>query len=158
MSALLASREQIAEILQDCGIRTVAHFVDEGMPKAARGKYPIARCVDWYVERKVAQARAERGLNDLDVARQRKTNAEARLAELELAKAEESVVPVATFEEVLTERLETVAGALKAIHRYQPDVKAATTDEDADALLDRMRDEMLAELHGLSDSIEEVPR
>ena len=48
----------------------------------------------------------------------------------------------------MRERLETVAGNVKAINRYQPLVKAAVTDADADALLDRMGDEILQTQNG----------
>jgi phage terminase Nu1 subunit (DNA packaging protein) len=53
------------------------------MPKAARGKYDLTACVPWYLKREREAARGAKGLNDLDLARQRKTVAEARLAELE---------------------------------------------------------------------------
>ena len=79
--------------------------------------------------------------------------AEARLAEIELATAEGSLIPTEMHAQRLTERLETVAGAVKAIHRYQPEIKSAVTDEAADALCDKMADEILAELYGLSDTI-----
>jgi hypothetical protein len=93
-------------------------------------------------------------MNDLDVARQRKINAEARRAELELAQLEGHVIPDDMHLERLRERLTSVAGNVKSIGRYHPQVKAAVTDEDADALLDRMGDEILAELHGLKDVID----
>jgi phage terminase Nu1 subunit (DNA packaging protein) len=134
--------------------RTIQNCANEGMPKAARGKFPLGAAVRWYVEREREKARGAKGLNDLDLARQRHEIAKARIAELDLAEKEGAVVPIDLHREELTARLETVAGAVKAIGRYQPDVKAAVTDEAADALLDRMADEILAELHGLKDEIE----
>lgn len=137
-----------------CDARTIGNLVTEGMPKVKRGRFDVGACVRWYVERERERARAGKGLNDLDLARQRKTIAEARKAELELAAAEGAVIPTEVHATRLRERLETVAGAVKAIGRYHADVKAAVSDEAADALLDRMSDEILAELHGLRDTIE----
>lgn len=147
------TRDQLAKLF-GVDVRTVANLVTEGMPKMARGRYSLAACVPWYIERERLAARAGKGLNDLDLAKQRKTVAEARIAEIGLAKAEAQVIPMEMHTTRLRERLETVAGAVKAIGRYQPDVKAATTDQDADRLLDRMADELLAELFVLSDSID----
>jgi hypothetical protein len=73
---------------------------------------------------------------------------------MDVAEKEGQTIPTDLHAARLRERLETVAGAVKAIGRYQPDVKAAVTDVDADRLLDRMADEILAELHGLSDTID----
>lgn len=135
-------------------VRSLKNFVDEGMPKAARGRYALTACVPWYLERERQAARAGKGLNDLDLARQRKTVAEARMAELQLAEKEGAVIPTAVHAARLRERLEQVAGNVKAINRYQPDIKAAITDVAADALCDRMSDEILAELYALSDTID----
>src|SRR5688500_10594066 len=129
----VVSRDFLAKLFS-CDVRTIKNCVDEGMPKEARGKFRLSTCVPWFVERERERARGARGLNDLDLARQRKTVAEARLAELELAKAEAAVIPTELHGQRLADRLETVAGAVKAIHRYQPDIKAAVTDEAADAL------------------------
>lgn len=134
--------------------RSIQNYANEGMPRAKRGRFPLAAAVQWYLERERTAARGNKGLNDLDLARQRKTVAEARSAELDLADREGKLIPIEVHEQRLRERLETVAGALKANGRYQPAVKAAITDEQADALLERMADEQLAELFNLKDEIE----
>jgi phage terminase Nu1 subunit (DNA packaging protein) len=149
----VVSREELASLF-GVDVRTIANLVEEGMPKASRGRFKLSQCVPWYLQREREAARGAKGLNDLDLARQRKTVAEARLAELNAAQAEGLVIPTELHAERLRERLETVAGAVKAIGRYQPDVKAAVTDVVADRLLDRMADELLAELYELSDSID----
>lgn len=147
------SRDYLATLF-GVDVRTVKNLVDEGMPKLERGRYSLSACVPWYIQREREAARGAKGLNDLDLARQRKTVAEARLAEMEAAEREGQSIPTELHAQRLRERLETVAGSVKAIGRYQPDVKAAVTDVDADRLLDRMADEILAELHGLSDTID----
>lgn len=146
-------RDDLARLL-GVDVRSIANYAAEGMPRRARGRYPLGACVRWYIERERQAARAGKGLNDLDLARQRKTVAEARLAELRLAEQEAAVVPVAVHAERLRERLEQVAGNVRAINRYQPDIRAATTDVAADALCERMADEILAELYALSDTID----
>jgi phage terminase Nu1 subunit (DNA packaging protein) len=147
------SRDFLSRML-GVDVRSVKNFVDEGMPKSERGRFPLLGCVQWYLNRERESARANKGLNDLDLARQRKTSAEARIAELRLAETEGTLIPVELHQHRLRERLETVAGNVKSINRYQPLVKAAVTDVDADALLDRMSDEILAELYALKDTID----
>jgi phage terminase Nu1 subunit (DNA packaging protein) len=135
-------------------VRTITNCRKENAPQSARGLYPLADFVMWYVQREREAARGAKGLNDLDLARQRKTIADARLAELTLAKEESRVIPIELHQQRLRERLETVAGNVKAIGRYQPHIKAAVTDEAADVLCDRMSDEILAELYDLKDTID----
>lgn len=147
------TRDFLARLL-GVDVRSLKNFSDEGMPKSARGRFPLLGCLQWYVGREREAARGNKGLNDLDLARQRKTVAEARLAELGLAEKEGLLIPMDLHARRLRERLDTVAGNVKAIGRYQPEVKAATTDEAADALLDRMSDEILKELFDLSDTID----
>lgn len=135
-------------------VRTIQRLAAEGMPRRARGKFPRNAAFQWYLQREREAARGSKGLNDLDLARQRKTVAEARKAELELATIEGQVITMDLHQKRLRERLETVAGAIKANGRYHADVKAAITDEAADRLLQRMGDEQLAELFDLKDEIE----
>jgi phage terminase Nu1 subunit (DNA packaging protein) len=134
-------------------VRTITNCRKEGAPQSARGLYPLADFVKWYVEREREAARGSKGLNDLDLARQRKTIVDARRGEVELAKEESRVLPIDMHKKRLRERVETVAGNVKAIHRYQPLIKSAVTDEAADALCDRMADEILAELFEAKDFI-----
>lgn len=82
-------------------VRSIKNFVDEGMPKVARGKFPLAECVWWYLERERQGARAGKGLNDLDLARQRKTVAEAQEAEHRVAKLLATVIDADVHEEVV---------------------------------------------------------
>lgn len=135
-------------------VRSITNYAAEGAPKSARGKFPLSAFVQWYIQREREAARAGKGLNDLDLARQRKTIAEARLAEAAVTDKEGSSLPMSVHGDRLRERLESVAGAIKANGRYHDDVKAAITDAQADAFLDRQADEMLAELFALSDTIE----
>lgn len=147
------SRDFLARVL-GVDVRSLKNFVAEGMPKSERAKYPLLGCVQWYVNREREAARGAKGLNDLDLARQRKTTAEARIAELTLAEKEGQSIPIDVHSDRLRERLESVAGEVKALGKYNADVVAANSPEAADVLLDRMSDEILRELAGLSDTIE----
>jgi phage terminase Nu1 subunit (DNA packaging protein) len=149
----VVSRQALANLF-GVDVRTIANLVSEGMPKLARGLFSLSACLPWYIDREREAARAGKGLNDLDLARQRMTNANARKAERELAQAEGLLIPADLHERRLRERLDSVAGALKANSRYHAQVKAATTDEAADALLEKMADEQLAELYALNDKID----
>lgn len=147
------SREFLAQLL-GVDVRTITNLVDDGMAKSARGRFPLKASVQFYLTREREKARGNKGLNDLDIARQRKTIAEAELAEMDVAEKRGQSIPLEVHEQRLRERLETVAGNLRAISRYHPDILAATTPEAADALCERMEREITAELQGLSDEIE----
>ena len=79
-----------AEILAkffDCTPRRVWQFATEGLPKNERGEYPLIDCVVWIIRKLKGK---NSNIVSIDEARQRKINAEASLAELALAKAQES--------------------------------------------------------------------
>lgn len=155
---VLVGRQFLADLL-GFDVRTVKNLVDEGMPKAGRGRFALSRCVQWYLERERERSRAGKGLNDLDLARQRKTSAEARLAELELARVEGSQVP----DEVLVERISAVAESIRAVlnavpSKYLGPIQATRTAMEAQAVGERIRDETLAALEQLADLLEaELP-
>lgn len=96
---MVVNRNELAGIL-GVDVRSIKNFVDDGMPKLTRGKYDVGACVKWYVEHEREKARAGKGLNDLDLARQRKTIAEAREAELRVEERLANVVPVEMLAEV----------------------------------------------------------
>lgn len=81
-------------------VRSVGNFTDGGMPKTARGRFPLVACTQWYLRRERDTARAGKGLNDLDRARERKTLAEAEEAELRVQQILGNVVPLAVVDDV----------------------------------------------------------
>lgn len=152
---MIVSRKVLADVLK-VDIRSLKNFVDDGMPKEARGRYDLTHCVPWYVEREREAARAGKGLNDLDLARQRKTLAEARKAEIELDEIEKNMIPLSVHEE----RLEVMTGRLavpvKGLDRYIADVQRATTMLEAKGVLDRVSDDLLRALQGIADETDEL--
>ena len=112
----MVNQKELAALL-GLTTRQVNNLVERGMPVAsADGKrmYDAPACIAWYRDAKVAEAVAAVGPDDLETQKTRKTAAEARLAELELARLEGRVV----------------------------DVEAAA--REVDALLDRLRAVLLA--------------
>lgn len=108
--------------------RTVQRLVNEGMPKAAHGKYDLGACLLWYV--RYLQAALERALghrgNGEDSLgkklREERTGlikAQREREELELAARREELIPVAIYEQevatlftVLQRRLLTMPARL----------------------------------------------
>ena len=80
--------------LLDLSERRVQQLSREGViPKAERGRYELVPAVQGYI-RYLRDRSLEVGVVSIDVARQRKTAAEAELAEIELAKARADVVAI----------------------------------------------------------------
>lgn len=93
------SRKELAELCR-LSTRQIANLEREGMPHIARKNrkfYPPAAVV-WYWERKVEEAR-EKSRRDAEAgpdrsARARKLEADARLAEITVAKLEGDLIPI----------------------------------------------------------------
>ena len=80
--------------LLDLSERRVQQLSREGIiPKAERGRYELVPAVQGYI-RYLRDRSLEVGVVSIDVARQRKTAAEAEMAEIELAKARADVVGI----------------------------------------------------------------
>jgi phage terminase Nu1 subunit (DNA packaging protein) len=80
--------------LLDLSERRVQQLSAEGViPKSERGRYELVPAVQGYVHF-LRDRNVNPGVVSLDVARQRKTAAEAELAEIELAKARADVVAI----------------------------------------------------------------
>ena len=87
----LHSLDTISKLL-DLTPRRVQQLSKSGViPKSARGRYELVSAVQGYI-RYLRDRSIEAGIISIDVARQRKTAAEAELAEIELAKARAAVV------------------------------------------------------------------
>lgn len=145
----------LANVLK-CDVRGLKNFVDEGMPKAQRGRYSLAACVPWYVEYKVQAARAGKGLNDLDLARQRKTIAEAQEAELRVAKALGELIDADTHKEIVGQLCSRLMAILQNIpSNYGLRLENAGVPSDrSEALLEAIANEMTSELRTTADQLD----
>lgn len=147
------SKKELAALFQR-DPRSITNYVHEGMPRHPDGTYPPAACVAWLVDREREGARAGKGLNDLDLARQRKTLAEARKAELEAEELEGRMVDTDVVEQRVRALVERVAARLAGLGRYRGDVLRAMSDVDADEVLQKIEDELRRACLGLADEIE----
>lgn len=94
---IVVSAEVLAKFF-DCTPRRVWQFAKEGMPKNKRGEFPLIACVVWLV-RKMKGKNSK--IVSIDEARQRKMNAEASLAELTLADAQNNTISISDHGEVI---------------------------------------------------------
>ena len=91
--------------------RRIQQLVKEGvLTRHEKGRYPFLSNVKAYVV--YLQQRADGGgtVIDLEDARKRKLGAEARLAEIELQKAEEEIISVDAHSEVIGKIADVVRG------------------------------------------------
>jgi phage terminase Nu1 subunit (DNA packaging protein) len=150
------SRSALATVL-GVDVRSIANYVDEGMPRDERALYPLARCVQWYVDRERSAARATKGLNDLDRARLRKTDAEAHKAELEAKQLSGDLIPMTDHEEIVGEVCDRLRATIVNIpgnfgtHLEEAGVSAA----DAEAVLERVAEELITALRGTADELDD---
>lgn len=148
------SRNVLAELFR-VDVRTIKNLVDEGMPKEARGMYSLRACVPWYLEREREAARKGKGPSDLDLAKQRKTLADARMAELAVAEAEATLLPA----ELLEERFGAVCDRLRAKctqlpSRFSSKIQQAQTAGESIAVGEDMRDYVLRAFQEVADELE----
>lgn len=146
------SRDFLAAVL-GVDVRSIKNYVDDGMPKVGRGRFHLRGCIQWYAERlRLATA----GSSDLDAARQRKTLAEAEMAEIDLAERRNEVIPLDVHES----RLEAIAGRLaaqcKGLDRFIAPVQRATTSVEAKGVLDDVSDALLASLRAVADDLDTI--
>lgn len=145
----------LANVL-NCDVSSIKNFVREGMPKAARGKYSLSACVPWYVERERAAAKATRGLNDLDLARQRKTLAEAQAEELHVARLFERSIDSDVHVDVvagLCDRLLAVCQNIPSNYGLQLE-RAGVPIDKAEVVLEAIATEITVEIRNVADALE----
>ena len=110
--------------------RRLQQLATEGIiPKVERGRYELAPVVQAYIhylrERAVPGAM---NVVSIDEARQRKLLADARLAEIEVAKAEGAVASIAAVEKGWTVLVHTLRGRLLALPQHIAAMVAVETE------------------------------
>lgn len=90
----------------------VAKYVDDGMPKLARGKFDLAKCVQWRVAH-VEEAASERIKSNSDKARINEINTEMK--EIELATMKGEMIEADLVNQFMQELASLVATSLDAI-------------------------------------------
>lgn len=143
-----ATRREIAELL---GVdeRSITNYQKEtpAIPHDREGRtvrYPVRACVAWKLEREIRGARENKLPSELEMARHRKVLADARIAEREADLAEGSVIPLELHEQRVTALAARLAATCTGgLGKYRGDVQRARTVLEADALLERIGDELL---------------
>lgn len=136
--------------------RQVRNLVEKGMPRDATGQGdPVYRWADiqpWYLAFKQDQARAEVAPNDIRALELREKAAKVRIAEMEAAEKEGSLLPVAVVERVWADVMERLRSRIVA-HKggLAPRMTGLPTPQDALEVLDPAFTELLAELRASVD-------
>ena len=92
--------------------RRVRQLVSVGMPRAARGQYDLAACVQWYVKYRTGLAAQS---SKLDKARLRKLKAEAKMIEIRVTAMTEKLIPAAVVKDTWAKIAETIRARLLKI-------------------------------------------
>lgn len=136
--------------------RQVRNLEAEGLPHRADGNaklYPLPDALDWYYARKYEpEAPSERKEADL-----RKLNAEAKLKEIEVAKAAGELVPLDQYTSELGLVLDKVRAKLQNVPgTWAPALVGCKTIPEALTRLRPLVNEILVELSGMGDELEEL--
>lgn len=146
---MIVNRGQLAETF---GVEpgTVDRWVQKGMPVVDRpgqgrpAQYDTAACIAWHAareaEKAVERAGAEVSEDELDEWRRRKAKADALLRELELAKAEKLVAPIAQMDLALDKAFSEVTARLETLPARLPRMIVGQTEEA------KIRETLTAEL------------
>lgn len=122
-----------------------------------RAIYPWPAALRWYVTYREELAARRAAPATIDEARERKLVAEARLAEIEVAKREGVLIPLETHEAVvaaLAERLRAVL--INAPSQYGLDLeRAGVSPADAQTILENIADSLTRALRSTVDDLED---
>ena len=143
-----ATAQELARLFK-LSPRRIAQYANEGMPRAAHGRYPLEACVQWYIarlERQAAEKPAESVGKEYDRARTRKANAQARQAELQSAVLEGSLMPLTLHSERLARLVDSWAGILKSIIGRWPASFPEVPPRQAQLRFRQLVNKLLAEL------------
>lgn len=162
MAERYVSRAEIARQLRVTE-RTITTWVrDRDFPRRVKGRrvtFPEDRCFAWYVAYKQSEAlkrsRSEEPA-DLDTARARKMEAEARMAEIELAKLEGELIPLDLFEEQLNVILDRLrAKMINLPGRWAPLLLGKRTIQEIIAVLEEAAADAMKALVEIADELED---
>lgn len=153
------SQAAIAEILGVVA-RQVRNLEKAGLPKEAEG-YPVGKCVRWYVQFKVTEAR-QRGQPQNSApttragAEDRKAIAEAGLLELKLEKERGNLVEIAAYESELSRVFGAMRREINMLpSELGPKVLHLTDLAEARRLVKKGRDALLRRLQLIGNSDED---
>lgn len=151
MSTGEATAAQVANLCNLTARRVQQLAKDGVIPRAGRGRYPLVAAVRAYVRylQEIVDGRPRTPQDaTLNAARARKMNAEAELAELELARARGLMVTVPDYERALGAVLDRLVGRLRALPARLTHLGEAV-EVEAEAEVEAI----VTELHGMRDPV-----
>lgn len=136
--------------------RQVRNLEAEGLPHRAKGNkklYPIPDALAWYYARKFEPEE----LTDTAEAKRRKLTAEAKLAEIEVAKAAGELVPLDQYTSEMGLVLDKVRAKLQNVPgAWAPALVGCKGVPEALTRLRPLVNEILVELSSMGDELEEL--
>lgn len=151
----LVSSTALAGILE-LDRRRVEQLANEGMPRAARGKYDLEKCVRWYVAflRKTKdRANVNAGF---EAERTRAMRADASKKEIELARLMGELIPVEDAAAMWEEAIERIRSSMLAsVSANARRVVGVKTIAEANTVLEEIVHKALAAAAAVSEEIED---
>lgn len=147
---MIVNKVQLADIFA-VSLPTIEAWVRDGMPHMDRRgrewQFDTRPCIDWLILKKAEGKRTEEA-ESFEAARARERAAVATLRELELAKTQGELVPIADVVSKIEEEYGVVKSRLRAMPGRMAQALAAETD--VAAVERRLRDEIDDTLKTLS--------
>jgi len=136
--------------------RRVQQLASDGIiPRAGRGAYPLMDSVRGYLRYLKERAEGRSAGNDLDAAKLARLELDVRLAQVELAKAEGEVIPVADHLEVLGRIVDGFRTKLVSLEgSWGPRVVGITSPAEGAAVVGAMVREAIEDLRSIADDLE----
>lgn len=146
--------------------KQVERYVAEGMPCTGTGAkrtfpWPESRTwLDAHIRKQEEEAAERRHKpaadGELELAEKRQRIAESRLVVLKVEELEGKLIPMDMHEQRVQSVCDSLAASIKGLGRFMGDVQRATSDIDAELVLEKIADELLRSCVGSAESIEEV--
>lgn len=152
IGSMEVSTDEIATVF-DVTRRSIQSWARAGMPRSGRGKYPLAKCVRWVVQR--WQSRATTGADAARKAREKWLRAKAGRESLKLRNERQEVMPVAVVDKAAFEAGRQIRDQVQSIaDRCAPLVAAESDQHECRMILRREIDYIL---QGLADKLKVTP-
>lgn len=161
-TGLAVSAKELGDYLEGITARRVQQLAAEGvLPKVGRGKYPLKACVLAYLQhvhgqhaKELAEVRQKQAPDS--PAKQRLESAQARMAEIKVARLQGELMTVQQFERCLGDAYSRVRAQMMNLGpRLAPDVIDRPLEEAVEVIDDMMRD-ILEALHRADDVPDEA--
>ncbi|NUO63467.1 MAG: hypothetical protein HOQ34_07850 [Gemmatimonadaceae bacterium] len=140
--------------------RQIRNLEEAGCPvrvKGDRKTYPWPKALHWYIAYKVERAEAAAKPLDFEAARARKMEADANLAEIEVAKAQAALVPTETVDSIVGELGDRLRAVIVNIPgNYGLKLEELGVDpKAAEAVLTTISEEITRALRAVADELDD---